>query len=306
MTEHPQDPPLPGGISPETSSEPGAAAPPGDGPDVCPHCAGTGWLVEEDEGRGTARRCSCRERDMARRLVEAAAIPRRYQRCRFRSFHPADPDPRRQAQLKRALADCRRYVDSFLEEDGTFRETGLLFTGPPGGGKTHLAVAVLRELVERYRVRGHFVELTSLVHRIQATFERGTDLTKSDVLHPVLNAEVLVMDELGAQKLTPWLQDTLYLLINTRYTRRLTTLFTTNFRLEEADESRGDRRPTQRQNLDRGADPPEERLSRDRYGLLSTRLPPMLISRLYEMAMPVRLDAVSDHRQEVQAQQTQV
>lgn len=303
MTDHPQDPPLPGGISPETSSEPGAAVPSGDEPDVCPHCAGTGWVVEEDEGRGTARRCSCQQRDLARRLIEAAAIPRRYERCRLSRFETTERDPRRRSQLQKALKDCHRYVGSFITDDGSFRETGLLFTGPPGGGKTHLAVAVLLELIERYRVRGHFVELTSLVHRIQATFGPGTDITKSDVLHPVLNAEVLVLDELGAQKLTPWLQDTLYLMINTRYTRRLATLFTTNFRLEGGQEEDP---PPHRQNLDRGADPPEERFARDRYGLLSTRLPPMLISRLYEMAMPVRLDAVSDYRQEVQVHRTYV
>lgn len=257
----------------------------------CPECGGRGWVVEADGGVGAARRCSCQTAARASRLLAASGISARYERCRLAKFNTSNPDPARKAQLKQALEDCRRYVDGFLGPEG-FRETGLLFIGPPGVGKTHLAVAVLTELIERYKVQGRFVELTSLVSRLQSTFDPGSSGSKSDILDPIIGAEVLVLDELGAQNPTPWVRDLLYLLINTRYTQRLPTLFTTNYRLSGSPKRAS-------KPLDWEPDPDDEKDAADRYGLLAHRLPPMLISRLFEMAKPVLLDALSDYRQEV-------
>ena len=88
-----------------------------------------------------------------------------------------------------------------------------------------------------------------------------------------MNAELLVIDELGAQNPTPFVKDTLYLVLNYRYTHRLPTLFTSNFRLELAPNS----------NL-------------TSVDLLEGRLTPALFSRLFEMADVVSLDVTSDFR----------
>jgi DNA replication protein DnaC len=250
--------------------------------------------VVADGGAGTARACSCRERGAASRLVAAAGIPARYQHCRLASFTTTSLSPRERAQLMSARAAAERYVDEFVQ-DGGFRQSGLLFVGPPGAGKTHLAVGVLRSLVERYRVHGRFVEFTSLIHQIQATFDPSSPESKRQILDPLADAEVLVLDELGAQQPTPWVRDILYLIINTRYTRRLPTLFTTNYRLEP-DQGPSKGAPKAR-TLDRGRDL-EPAAAFDEAALLSTRLPAMLVSRLYEMAQPVVLDAVEDFRRE--------
>jgi DNA replication protein DnaC len=229
------------------------------------------------------------------RLLAAAGIPARYQHCKLANFHVSSSSSRVDKQLSQARQAAEQYVEGFLQEGGGFRQSGLLFVGPPGAGKTHLAVAVLSELVERYRISGRFVEFTSLIHQIQSTFDPDSEESQRQILGPLSSAELLVLDELGTQKPTPWVQEILYLIINGRYTRRRPTLFTTNYRLEPLKMAPAPRlKPS---SLDRGRDPEPGR-EIEVTALLSTRLSPMLVSRLYEMAQPVALDAVEDFRRE--------
>lgn len=230
------------------------------------------------------------------RLLDAAGIPPRYRHCRIANFQVSSDAPSVRDQLTQARTVAQQYAEGFVVEGGRFRESGLLFLGPPGAGKTHLAVGVLVDVIERYRVHARFAEFTSLVHQIQATFDPGSPESKREILDPLVGAELLVLDELGSQQPTPWVRDILYLIINHRYTHRLPTLFTTNYLLDPGAAARAARaRPVR--SLDRGRDA-EPALPMAEEKLLASRLPAMLVSRLYEMAQPVALTAVEDFRRE--------
>src|SRR6185369_6505087 len=113
-----------------------------------------------------------------------------------------------------------------------------------GVGKTHLAVALLRELIDRYQVRGLFYQFGALLRRIQDSYNPVSQTSELAVLGPVFEADVLVLDELGASKPTDWVRDTMMQIINTRYNDRKLTIFTTNYldgRRTERDETLEDR-----------------------------------------------------------------
>lgn len=261
----------------------------------CPTCRDRGWIVSRaepnGESNGSARRCSCAAEHRADRLSQEAGIPDRYAECSLTNFHVPTGSGAESLELARARATCEAYVDSFLRTDGTFCESGLLFVGRAGAGKTHLAVACLQEIIRRYGRVGRFVDFTTLVHRMQVSFDPTSEESRRRILDPLGEVDVLVLDELGAQKPTPFVRDLLYLVINTRYARRLPTLFTTNFALTRAPSS-------ENLNLDRGRDAPDDEARRAEV-TLQQRIGEPLLSRLFEMARPVELEHVQDFRREI-------
>ena len=288
-------------------------------PNVCPECQDRGWRLVADGGAGTAVACDCRKRDRGREYLAQAGIPERYRHCRLSNFTTSNADRRVQTGLQGALKTSQLYVDSFFDPGTShFLETGLIFIGIPGTGKTHLAVAVLAELIQRYGARGRFVDFTALIHQIQSTFDPTSAESKHEVLDPVIKAEVLVLDELGAQKPTEWVRDTLYLIINTRYLQRLPTIFTTNYQLELKGGPRPGLQGTQPAKRVHSEVPAARALepsssqelvdtprSVNPFADLKTRISPLLVSRLYEMAEPVKLPS-SDFREKVKVAQNRI
>jgi len=188
---------------------------------TCALCEGTGWTLIEEEGVELVRRCECAAGRTRQRLLEQAGIPARYRHCTLDSFelwNPEDPT------LAKTLRAVQEFVDIYPADD-----KGLLLMGSVGTGKTHLAVAALQQIMREKTppVRGRFADFTALVLEIQMTFD-GSGSSR-DILTPLIEADLLVLDELGAGKTTPWVMDLLYYLVNTRYLEGRVTIFTTNF-----------------------------------------------------------------------------
>jgi DNA replication protein DnaC len=108
--------------------------------------------------------------------------------------------------------------------------------GPPGVGKTHLAVAVLKQVMESSGARGLFYDTRDLLRVIRSTYDPSIQTTELEILRPVMTADLLVLDDLGAEKTSEWVEETMNLIVNTRYNERRLTIFTSNY-LDIPDDS---------------------------------------------------------------------
>src|ERR1700728_1995326 len=193
--------------------------------EFCPLCEDSGLrLIVHPDGERYAQPCECRLQLQAARLLKRAAIPKRYEHCTLDTFEPGFGQA--DQSLAKAFTTARRFV---YEYPVTTEGRGLLLTGSVGVGKTHLAVGIVQALITEKGVHALFCDYRELLKRIQESYNPQVASTELQILTPIFEAEVLILDELGAQKPTDWVWDTVALILNTRYNDKRTTLITTNY-----------------------------------------------------------------------------
>ena len=246
-------------------------------------CGDTGWKqIPPAEGKKTPQvvRCDCRKGTRTDTLLSRARIPARYEHCSLSDFHT---DFR---GANRSLDSARLAAGRFVEEYPLER-TGMMFIGPIGVGKTHLAVGIIRELAHK-GVPTMFYDYRELLKEIQNSYNPQVNTTELAILRPIFEAEVLVLDELGAVKPTEWVWDTVSHILNTRYNTKRTTIITTNY---------PDRPPLGAEYEGNSNLSSAKRVMREE--TLGDRVGERMRSRLHEMCRIVTMDGV-DFRQKVQ------
>jgi DNA replication protein DnaC len=273
----------------------------------CPTCHGSGWKIVERNTDGAqalsadrpgsasagdpklvwAVPCDCTSGDRTDRVLGKARVPERYRHCDFDNFetdNEIENVAREQlAGWNRSLAQAKLIVQRFAAEFPVGSEHGLLLMGPCGVGKTHLAVAALKETI----LRGHsglFYDYRELLKQIQDSYNAESQSTEMGVLEPVLKAEILVLDDLGSSKPSLWALETVGHILNTRYNEKRVTVLTTNFLDGEASSA-----PTPRVAGLRATTADDS---------LTERVGKRIRSRLYEMCRTVEIHA-PDYRKEI-------
>jgi DNA replication protein DnaC len=200
----------------------------------CASCGGVGLVrVMSPTGLWVSRAGECQEFESFKRRLAAAHIPERYQHCSLDTYSTdsnsrgyatdfKDADP----SLSKALFTTTNFAKKYPVDTAG---RGLLFVGSVGLGKTHLAVGVLKQLIRERGVRGLFCDYRELLKNIQNSYNSQVSTTELELLKPVFAAEVLVLDDLGAQKPNEWVWDTVALILNSRYNDKRTTIITTNY-----------------------------------------------------------------------------
>ena len=253
---------------------------------VCPLCEGTGWKTlpasPSPPRDRRVTRCDCQLRARNQTLLAAARIPRHYEHCELGTFEVEG--------LDRSLAAARMSAGKFVEKY-PIEQAGLLLIGRIGVGKTHLAVGIIKELIRSKGINCLFYDYGELLKQIQNSYNDSVRTTEMDVLRPVFESEVLVLDGLGAVKTSEWVWDTVSLILNTRYNDNRTTIITTNYpNLAERERLSG--------NVRSGS--PEAAKYAAEKETLGDRIGERMRSRLHEMCHIVKMEG-ADFRQRVKS-----
>jgi DNA replication protein DnaC len=201
----------------------------------CQFCGGTGWRPGPETGtKGPLIPCDCRERARIDRAIEGAGIPLKYQTCDFNDFD-CRWEGHRNETLWKALGHAQKFVDEY-----GINAQGLLFLGPPGTGKTHLMVALLRKLCEK-GADAVFLDYQELLRQIQNSYNPAAHTREYELLQPVLSSDIVAIDDLGNNRISDWVEDTVTYIVNHRYSRNLPTLFTANLSEERMEGVAGQR-----------------------------------------------------------------
>ena len=254
-------------------------------PETCPICGGTGWQTITRDRQREVVRCECRVQSRGERLLAAAHIPARYEHCELSDFQ-YDAD----AANQKSIRDARFLAGRFVEEYPTDK-TGLLFVGTVGVGKTHLSVGIIKDLIREKGIHCLFCDYRELLKSIQNSYNPSVQATEMEILRPIFEAEVLVLDELGAVRSTEWVFDTVNYVLNSRYNDNKTTIITTNF--PDGEESNAEM-----DNL-RSPSAAERAARRETLG---DRIGERMRSRLHEMCKKVEIEGRDFRQHSKQAQ----
>lgn len=176
----------------------------------CPACKGAGWLRRDlpyghpDFGR--PEKCTCRQAlDRARRKQEIMSLSSlgEVRDKTIRKFNVRVPGVQQAAKAARDFAAAP--------------SGWLVLLGPVGCGKTHLAAAIANACFDQLDMVVLFVTAADLLDHLRATFEPSSVITYDEQFQRMRDAELLVLDDLGAQYSTDWAREKLFQLVNYRY-----------------------------------------------------------------------------------------
>ena len=150
-------------------------------------------------------------------MLRGIGVGKRHEACSFDSYQGKE----------KTVNACKEFIENPAD---------IVLTGVPGTGKTHLAVAILRELVEGKKIKNEmdarFIPVPELLAEIRASYRDGGP-DEREIIDNYSRLPFLVLDDLGAEKTTEWSITTLYLIIDRRYRNMRPTIITTNLSLEQ-------------------------------------------------------------------------
>ncbi|BAL19598.1 MULTISPECIES: ATP-binding protein [Bacillales] len=185
-------------------------------------------VVEREEAEIREAQNFAKKREIEK-LFSISNLGERFSKSTFESFLDRNGS-------ETAYKVAVKYVKTFKEWKGE----SLLLWGEPGNGKTHLAAAIVNELSKK----GYIVVFQSvpeLLQRIRSTFNSENKENETQIMRALLECDLLILDDIGAEKTTEWVEEKLFNIIDGRYRKELPTLYTSNLEPKELKHQVGKR-----------------------------------------------------------------
>ncbi|MGI8905765.1 MAG: ATP-binding protein [Candidatus Sumerlaeaceae bacterium] len=190
--------------------------------DACPQCSGLGYLLTP---KGAVP-CQCRQQADLQRALVLARIPRKFLGKSLTGFAVKNP------RQKEILHFAKDFLKTFRGNEADHPGKGLLMTGKEGTGKTHVAIAILREVIEK-GYTGLYWNVPELFLELRRRMDEKSEEKEGELFDHAKRVDLLVLDDLGAERTSEYVLDRLYVLINGRYQNDTATIITTNRTIPE-------------------------------------------------------------------------
>lgn len=185
----------------------------------CPKCEGRGFVLV-DSGAAV---CDCAGKALAERILKRCGIPEKHAGATVREY---DPQTEEQRAAKLQIIEWAR---TFGQKGSP--QTGLYLYGPVGTGKSHLACAIMRLLVGK-QVWSIYRNSPELIVELRAKMDSpgANDFAALDMFCDV---PLLVLDDLGTERLTDYARERLHVIFDRRYRLNLPTIITSNMSVDQ-------------------------------------------------------------------------
>lgn len=194
----------------------------------CPECQ---RLMREDAERKEAERKAKELKERIEARLGRSAIPRRFIGRTFDGFN-ATTDAQ-----KKALFVCREYAEQFKENHRS--GMGLILSGKPGTGKSHLASAIMQSVIATHATQ--YVTCMDVIRMVRETWRKDSNKSERQILESLGRVDLLVIDEIGVQYGTDGEQTILFDVMDIRYRDQVPTILITNQDMSGARQFLGDR-----------------------------------------------------------------
>lgn len=198
---------------------------------ICPLCNGSGWELYQDEnGYEYARECSCgiRQRQINESRLQFAAIPEAYRNVKLKDMRFSFYEKPDSKNTFKAVAEfIKWYLDNLKVnvEDGK----GIYFwSETKGSGKTMLTAALANELINKHQKYVKFATSLDILDEIRATYDPHSEESESRLLNDLVSTDFLVIDDFGTERVTDWVGEKFYQIVNKRYINKKVTFYTSN------------------------------------------------------------------------------
>ena len=185
-------------------------------------------MLEIVDGKEVAKPCTCRAKAIQKRRMAFAELPDGLSDIRLASFSISvytNEESRQKARI--ACQIVKEYLDMF--KDAKRKGMGLyICSETKGSGKTRMAASIANELMEKHNTQVKFSTSMRILTEIRRSYDPGTAMTESQLLSALSTTEVLIIDDFGTERVTDWVKDKFYEIINNRYVDKKVTIFTSN------------------------------------------------------------------------------
>lgn len=197
----------------------------------CPLCNDTGWMFTD---YNTVKECECgiRQRQIQESRLRFASIPETYMDVTFKDITAKYyTKPESKEKIKDVVENVKWYLER-LDENIESGKGIYFWSQTKGSGKTMLAAALANELINNYKRFCKFATSLDILDEIRATYNDKSENTESRLLEDLVSTPFLVIDDFGTERVTDWVGEKFYQIVNKRYINKKVTFFTSNYDLK--------------------------------------------------------------------------